>query len=85
MTQPPRGRASGLLRPKDWLRPLLLGIVLTVGCLAVYLIDLHNGYAVEVARGMALATMLTGQLLLVLTERSTRRMTISGVKIRPVP
>ena len=72
MTQPPRGRASGLLRPKDWLRPILLGIGLTIGCLAVYLLDLRTGYTAEVARGMALATMLIGQMLLVLTERSTR-------------
>lgn len=72
MTEPPRGRASNLLRHKDWIRPLTLGIGLTAGCLAVYLLDLRNGYSAEVARGMALATMLTGQMLLVLTERSTR-------------
>ncbi len=72
MTQPPRGRASSLLRRKDWLRPAFLGIALTIGCLAVYLLDLQHGYSVEVARGMALATMVIGQMLLVLTERSTR-------------
>ena len=72
MTQPPRGRAGGLLRPKDWVRPILLGTVLTVGCLAVYLGDLQSGLGVEVSRGMALATMLAGQMLLVLTERSTQ-------------
>jgi Ca2+-transporting ATPase len=72
MTEPPRGRASALLRREDVLRPILLGATLTVGCLAVYLLDLANGFSADVARGMALATMLSGQMLLVLTERSTR-------------
>jgi Ca2+-transporting ATPase len=72
LSEPPRDRDAGLLRRKDWLRPILLGCALTVGCLAVYLLDLRQGYAVEVARGMALATMLVGQMFLVLTERSTR-------------
>ncbi len=72
MTQPPRGRASELLRRKDWVRPLLLGVALTIGCLAVYLFDLRDGFSVEVARGMALTTMIAGQMLLVLTERSTQ-------------
>ena len=72
MTEPPRGRATNLLRRKDWVRPILLGSVLTIGCIAVYVLDLRQGYTVEVARGMALTTMLLGQMLLVLTERSTR-------------
>jgi Ca2+-transporting ATPase len=72
MTEAPRGRASDLLRRKDWIRPILLGVALTIGCLAVYFGDLQSGLSVEVSRGMALATMLVGQMLLVLTERSTR-------------
>ncbi len=71
MSEPPRDPHAGFLRQRDWLRPVLLGCALTVGCLAVYFFDLHHGYGVEVARGMALATMLFGQMLLVLTERST--------------
>lgn len=71
MTETPRGRANELLRRKDWIRPILLGMALTIGCLAVYLGDLQAGLSVEVSRGMALATMLAGQMLLVLTERST--------------
>jgi Ca2+-transporting ATPase len=72
MTEPPRGRAGELLRRKDWIRPILLGVALTIGCLAVYLTDLRAGFGVEVSRGVALTTMLIGQMLLVLTERSTR-------------
>ena len=72
MTEAPRGRAGELLRRSDWVRPVLLGVTLTIGCLAVYLLDLQSGLGVEVSRGMALATMLAGQMLLVLTERSTR-------------
>lgn len=72
MTQAPRGRATNLLRKRDWIRPILLGTALTIGCLLVYFFDLQGGLSVEVARGMALATLLTGQMLLVLTERSTQ-------------
>lgn len=72
MTEAPRGRTGDLLRGKDWIRPILLGVGLTIGCLAVYVFDMRSGLSVEVARGMALATMLIGQMLLVLTERSTR-------------
>ncbi len=72
MSEPPRDAHAGFLRRSDWLRPVLLGCALTVGCLAVYFFDLNHGYGVETARGMALATMLFGQMLLVLTERSTQ-------------
>jgi Ca2+-transporting ATPase len=72
MTEAPRGRTSELLRRKDWIRPILLGVALTIGCLGVYLGDLQSGLSVEVSRGVALATMLVGQMLLVLTERSTQ-------------
>lgn len=71
MTQPPRGRASGLLRKKDWIRPLMIGTTLVVAVLAVYLYELRSGEAVEVARGLGLATMLFGQTLMVLSERSS--------------
>lgn len=71
MTQPPRGRAHGLMRRKDWMRPLALGLALSIGCLIVYLTELHQGLPVEVARATGLATMLLGQMLLVLAERSS--------------
>lgn len=72
MTQPPRGRAANLMRRRDWARPAALGLTLTAGCLAMYFTALHGGAAAETARGVALATLVAGQLLLVLTERSTR-------------
>ncbi|HKU66246.1 MAG TPA: cation-translocating P-type ATPase [Candidatus Baltobacteraceae bacterium] len=72
MTEPPRGRAGELLRRTDWVRPILLGVALTVGSLAIYFLDLQGGLGVDVARGVALACMLAGQMLLVLTERSTQ-------------
>jgi Ca2+-transporting ATPase len=71
MAERPRGRASDLLRVKDWIRPVLLGLTLTAGCLALYLLTMKDGYSPETARGTALAVMIFGQLLLVLTERSS--------------
>ncbi|HET6895810.1 MAG TPA: cation-transporting P-type ATPase [Candidatus Baltobacteraceae bacterium] len=70
MSERPRGRASALLRGTDWIRPLLLGVTLSAGCLAAYLWALGHGYPAQAARGMALAAMISGQMLLVLTERS---------------
>jgi len=72
MTQPPRGRKGGLLRRKDWLRPVALGIALSVGCLALYIFELRHGEPAAMARGMTLVALVAGQMLLVLTERSTR-------------
>ena len=72
MTQPPRGLSANLMRRRDWSRPVALGLTLTAGCLAMYFAALHTGVAAETARGIALTTLLVGQMLLVLTERSTR-------------
>lgn len=71
MAERPRGRASNLLRGNDWFRPVLLGTTLTIGCLTAYLLALHNGYPADAARATALAVMLFGQMLLVLSERSS--------------
>ncbi|HET9029780.1 MAG TPA: cation-transporting P-type ATPase [Candidatus Aquilonibacter sp.] len=72
MTQPPRGRTAGLMRLADWVRPLLLGFTLFLGCFGVYFIELRQGVPVEVARATGLLTMLFGQMLLVLVERSAK-------------
>lgn len=72
MKEPPLHRTRNPLRRKDWVRAILLGATLTLGTLAVYVFDLRHGATPEIARAMALATLMTGQLLLVITERSTR-------------
>ncbi len=71
MLRPPRGRKTALMRPKDWVRPLLLGSTLAIACLFVYIFEASHGETIAMARGMTLVTMLGGQMLLVLTERST--------------
>ena len=70
MTRPPRPRSAGLLSGADWIRPALIGTSLTIGVLAVYLTLLRSGTAPDVARSAAFATMLVGQCLIVLVERS---------------
>jgi Ca2+-transporting ATPase len=69
MRRPPRGRATGLLDRKHATGVVARGITLTVGVLAVYLLSLAP-LGEEAARGVAFATMVLGQILLVLVERA---------------
>ncbi len=69
MRRPPRGRSTGLLRRSQAAGVVARGLTLTVGVLAVYLLALP-GSGEDGARGLAFATMVLGQLLLVMVERS---------------
>ncbi len=69
MRRPPRGRAVGLLDRSQSAGVIARGIALTVGVLAVYLLALP-GAGEDGARGIAFATMVIGQLLLVMVERA---------------
>ncbi|HZP97530.1 MAG TPA: cation-transporting P-type ATPase [Candidatus Limnocylindria bacterium] len=69
MRRPPRGRAAGLLDRSQAAGVIARGLLLTIGVLAVYLLALPaEGEAG--ARGLAFATMVIGQLLLVVVERA---------------
>ena len=73
MQRPPRASASELVAIADLRRPVVLGLSLTAAVLAAYLGDLGRGSAVEHARAIGLAALLSGQLLLVLVTRSPQR------------
>jgi Ca2+-transporting ATPase len=67
MNRPPRRRSEGLLG--RWLiAPAIRGLTLAVAAGALYLVHLPDGD--EVARSIALVCLFTGELLLVLTERT---------------
>ncbi|HEX6299551.1 MAG TPA: cation-transporting P-type ATPase [Acidimicrobiia bacterium] len=69
MNRPPRRRGEGLLG--RWLiAPAVRGLTLATATGALYLAQLSDGE--EVARGIALACLFTGELLLVLTERTRK-------------
>ncbi len=70
MTQAPRGGATGLLRRGDWLRPMSLGVTLVLATIGLYIYALDAQLGEEHARGIALATLLLGEMLIVLAERS---------------
>jgi Ca2+-transporting ATPase len=70
MRRPPRPSGSGLLGAGDWLRPLAIGVVLSVAVIALYLWFLRHGSSTELARSLAIVAMFAGQSMLVLTERS---------------
>jgi Ca2+-transporting ATPase len=73
MSRPPRASsAAELVTLSELRRPVLLGLTLTAAVLSIYLGDLGRGSVVEHARALALATLLCGQLLLVLVTRSPR-------------
>ena len=67
MNRPPRRRSEGLLG--RWLiAPAVRGLTLAAATAALYLTHLANGE--QAARGMALACLFAGELLLVLAERT---------------
>lgn len=68
MRRPPRAASAGLLPFREWLRPALTGVTLSLGVLAVYFAELHAG--AEAARAAGVVTMIVGQCIAVLTARS---------------
>jgi Ca2+-transporting ATPase len=68
MRRPPRRRTNELLPRGAVLGMLARGLGLTIGVLALYLGTLDTG--VDRARGLAVATLVIGQVFLVLAERA---------------
>jgi Ca2+-transporting ATPase len=74
MRRPPRGRETGLLSRGALAGLLARGLALTSGVLGLYLYELGSGASAEAARGVAVATLILGQVLLVLVERAGDRL-----------
>ena len=70
MRRPPRKRSEGILRRRDAMRPLLTGLTLSFASVAVYLGELARDVPEDRARAIGFATMVIGQTLMVLVERS---------------
>lgn len=70
MERPPRPPEAGLLSSSDFIRSLAEGTSLFVGIAAVYLFLLQRGLPTPHARAVGITTLLIGQCLLVLVERS---------------
>ena len=73
MRRPPRSPSQGFLGGMHPLWPLAQGVVLTVGVLALYLVRLGAGAPAPTARALAFATLIIGQVGLVLVARSPDR------------
>ncbi|MBS2028630.1 MAG: cation-transporting P-type ATPase [Deltaproteobacteria bacterium] len=69
MTRPPRRPTAALIDARSTLRPVLLGLTLTVVSLAIYARELAMSGEL-IARAMAFVALVVGEALLVLTERS---------------
>ena len=70
MHRPPRRPDAGLLARTEVLRTLTEGLVLFGGVLAIYLLALARDIPEPEARAMGLATLILGQVMLVLVERA---------------
>ena len=70
MKRPPRPRTQGLLRARDAMAPLSIGTALATSVLVLYLLRLRSDAPVEEARSMAIATLIFGQLLMLLAVRT---------------
>lgn len=73
MRRPPRGRETGLIGRGALAGLLARGLALTLGVLGLYLVELGAGASAEAARGIAVAALIFGQVLLVLVERAGGR------------
>ncbi len=72
MRRPPRARGTGLLERRRLAALLARGLTLSAAVLAVYLVAIGRGTE-EGARGLAIATLVIGQVLLVFVERADDR------------
>ena len=70
MRRPPRPPGFGLLTRRELVTPLVRGLALTAAVVSLYLARLAQGASSAQARSLAFATLLLGQLLLVLIERA---------------
>ncbi len=73
MQRKPRRREAGLLARGQLAALLARGLALTAAVLALFLGALSYGESEAAARGLALAALIIGQVLLVLVERSDDR------------
>jgi P-type Ca2+ transporter type 2C len=70
MRRPPRPPDAGLLSRRELALPFARGLALTAVVVGLYLARLGQGSTAAQARSLAIATLLVGQLLLVLMERA---------------
>ncbi|MDA8218701.1 MAG: HAD-IC family P-type ATPase, partial [Dehalococcoidales bacterium] len=71
MRRPPRPPRTGILLAGDFARVFVEGTSLFLGVFALYVIPLSQGASVPQARALAITTLLLGQMLIVLGERSS--------------
>ncbi len=81
MRRPPRGRSSGALIQKGLARPIVEGATLSIAAILLYIYFLAPlGSA---ARTIGVTTLISGQITLVLVERSQRGSTLRHLPNNP--
>jgi len=84
MRRPPRQREQPLFGARTFLLSLLQGVVLLLAALAVLGYALHDGMAEGQARAMAFLTLVSGNLGLILTNRSWRHAIVHMLRVRNI-
>lgn len=70
LKRPPRPKQEGIISPLLWERTAIVGIVLAVGTLLLFLLEVHSDASLEQARTVALTTMVFFQVFHVANSRS---------------
>jgi Ca2+-transporting ATPase len=85
MRRPPRDLRAGVMPAREWIRPTLTGLSLSLGVLLMYFGHLHSGATAEASRAAGFVTMIVGQALAVLVARSPDAPLWRGVRLnRPL-
>lgn len=70
LKRPPRPKQEGIISPLLWERTAIAGVVLAVGTLLLFLLEVHSDASLEQARTVALTTMVLFQVFHVANSRS---------------
>jgi magnesium-transporting ATPase (P-type) len=77
LKRPPRSVREGIISPLLWERTAIAGIVMAIGTIALFLIEIDAGSSIEEARTVALTTMVLFQVFHLGNSRSEHRSAFS--------
>jgi Ca2+-transporting ATPase len=80
MRRPPRARGIPLVGTEHLQLSLVQGVFISLLVTATYALWLHGGAATDTARGLAFITLVVGDVMLMLSSRSSARGLVSSVR-----
>lgn len=73
LKRPPRPAREGIISPLLWERTAIAGLVMAIGTIGLFLLEIENGSSIEHARTVALTTMVLFQVFHIGNSRSEHR------------